>query len=121
MASGFIEGSVMRLPDPDHDGEDGGGSEGEPAGVGADVAGLDAADEGAEAEGAGGGSGAEAVDEELVEEAEEDAGGDLKGLDDGGVVELVDVELVVDEGVDGAEALGEGGGSAGFAVVELPG
>ena len=37
------------------------------------------------------------------------------------VVELVDVELVVDEGVDGGEAAGEGGSRAGLADVELIG
>ena len=65
---------------------------------------------------------ARAVDGDEVDEAvEEDAGADEEGRDEKGVVELIDVKLVDEQGVDGAEALGEGCGGARFADVEEPG
>ena len=101
------------------DGDDDGGTGGEPAGVGADVSGLDAADEPVASAGGGGEAGGGASDEASVDEAvQEEARDDEKRGDDEAAVDFVDPVFVVEEGVAGAVFLCEGGGGAGLAVVE---
>ena len=105
----------------DHEGDDGGGSECEPTGVGTDVSRLHAAGEGAEAANAGCGTRGKAADDEEVEAGEQKARGRQQRLDQEGVVDLIDVELVLDQGVDGLEAVGESSRAAGVLDVEEPG
>ena len=114
--------SVPCAPDgaaEDHDGEDGGRADGEPAGVGADVAGDLAAFEPAEAARCEAGGAARAVDDTALEEGLEDAAGEDEQRDDDDVrVDLVDPVFVVEESVGGLVARGERGGGAGLFVVE---
>src|SRR5277367_5163602 len=82
----------------DHDEQNGGGSECEPAGIGTDIAGLNAANQGTKTSGgcASGCSGA--VDDAAVDEsAKEEAAEHEQWRDDEGAIHLVDVELIEDE------------------------
>ncbi len=96
-----------------------GSEEGQPPRVGADIAGLNAGDQSAEALRAGAGGECAAIDHDAVDEnAQEPAGDEEDRGDDEGRVDLVDPVLVFDQRVDGAEVLGHARRESGLRVVE---